>query len=157
MTNPYDIPAPHQATIPTKKPMSTGKKVGIGAVSAIVLIAIGSAMGGGDKEPAANVTTFPNSTATVAAASIPTTTVKAGPKTSFGPGIYLVGSQIVAGQYQSPGGSNCYFERRSNTSSDFDGIITNEWSTDHSQQIVTIDPTDVAFKSSGCGQWIRME
>lgn len=149
MSGSFDVSQPHHQP---KQPMSKGKKIAIGGGIAAVLLALTQVGKGGDDTRAASTPTFQDSTTTV----INTTVVPAGPKTSFGPGIYLVNKQIVPGTYQSQGGSNCYYERRSDSSGDFDGIISNEWSTDHSPQIVTIDPTDVAFKSSGCGPWTKM-
>jgi hypothetical protein len=157
MNQNYDIPPQHMAQVQPKQKMSTGAKVGIGVAAVLGLGLVANLANGGDPSTTATSTTamVPSTATTVVTAPSVTVGVEVA-KTSFGPGTYLVGRQIEAGTYQAPGGSNCYFERRSDTSSDLDGIIANEWSTDKSQQIVTIDPTDVAFKSSGCGRWTKM-
>lgn len=70
---------------------------------------------------------------------------------TFGPGMQLVGQDIVAGTYRSTGGSFCYWERLRGTGGGFDEMISNG-STEGSA-VVTIDESDVAFNSNGCGDW----
>jgi hypothetical protein len=53
-----------------------------------------------------------------------------GPKTSFGPGKYKVGTDIAPGSYSTAGPAdssipNCYWARERNNSGDFSAIITN--------------------------------
>jgi hypothetical protein len=79
---------------------------------------------------------------------------KNAPKTSFGEGTYLVNTEIAPGTYKTTGGSNCYYERLSGTSGEFDDIITNDNPT--GQAIVTIQSSDVAFNSSGCADWEKI-
>lgn len=140
-------------TVPTKAPMSTGKKVGIGVAVFFGIALLANACDSKtDTVPISGLGAA--TTVNTPTSVVPTT--PAGPKTTFGPGIYLVGTQIEPGQYQAPGGELCYYERRSDTSSSFDGIIANEAALDGSQQIITIEPTDVAFKSQGCGTWTKI-
>ena len=129
MTHPYNIPP--------KQKMSMGKKIAI-VIAILFGIGVVANISGNDA---------PRTPTTPAPAT------PSGSQISFGSGTYLVGTQIEAGTYQAPGGSNCYWERLSSTNGSFEAIIANDWSTDNSPQIVTIDPTDVAFKSSGCGTW----
>ncbi|NGP08428.1 hypothetical protein G6038_23710 [Rhodococcus sp. 14C212] len=75
-------------------------------------------------------------------------------KSTFGNGMHLVGRDINAGTYRTAGGSNCYWERLSGTSGEFDDIITNDNVSGAS--VVTISSSDVAFKSSGCGTWTKI-
>lgn len=146
-------PPPHMPLIPIKKKMSTGKKVGIGAAAFVGVLIVANVGGGGDKPAASKAASeagsgfaWPDATTTAAAATTP-----AGPRTSFGDGQYLVNSQIVPGTYQAPGGSNCYWERQSDLSGKFEGIIANDWVPGGGSVLVTIDPSDVGFKAKGCG------
>ncbi|QHC01069.1 hypothetical protein EK0264_12730 [Epidermidibacterium keratini] len=106
-----------------------------------------------ESSPTAETTAAPAPTTTAE----PTTTEAPPPPTteaptpSFGAGTYLVNVDIPPGTYQSSGGSTCYWERLSGTSGEFDDIIANDLPA--GQAIVTIEPTDVAFSSTGCGTW----
>jgi len=72
----------------------------------------------------------------------------------FGDGIFGVGSDIPPGTYRTRANANgCYWERRSGTSGDISEILEND-STNVSA-IVTIAPTDQAFKSEHCGTWTQ--
>lgn len=71
-----------------------------------------------------------------------------------GDGTYLVGTDIQPGQYRSEGNSFCYWERTSGTSGEFGDIIAN--GTVEGQGLVTVDSGDVAFKSQGCSDWIKI-
>ncbi|HVW33984.1 MAG TPA: hypothetical protein VHL53_15725 [Acidimicrobiia bacterium] len=67
-------------------------------------------------------------------------------------GIYLVGIDIAPGTYRtttSPTG--CYWARLSGTGGALSDIIANEFGD--GQQVVTIAPTDTAFKVDNCGPW----
>jgi len=74
------------------------------------------------------------------------------PKTSIDKdGIYNVGSDIVPGIYSSGGpldNGTCYWKRMGNPDGN---IIDNSMSK--KPQVVQIDPTDKAFKTSGCQPW----
>ena len=48
----------------------------------------------------------------------------------------------------------CYWERLSGTSGDFDEIIANDFVSDPARLQVTIKPTDYAFHTEDCGNWI---
>ncbi|MGZ4509959.1 MAG: hypothetical protein ACXVX6_08685 [Mycobacterium sp.] len=75
-----------------------------------------------------------------------------GPKATIDKdGIYNVGSDIVPGIYSSGGPVNngtCYWKRTGNPDGN---IIDNNMSK--KPQVVQIDPTDKAFKTSGCQPW----
>ncbi|MGD1171523.1 hypothetical protein ACKUVQ_22145 [Mycobacterium seoulense] len=75
-----------------------------------------------------------------------------GPKTSIDKdGIYNVGTDIVPGIYSSGGPANngtCYWKRTGNPDGN---IIDNNMSK--KPQVVQIDPSDKAFKTSGCQPW----
>lgn len=79
------------------------------------------------------------------------------PLITFGEGTFEVGTsagKILPGKYGTIVISeNCYWERLSNTSNSFGAIIANANARKGSNVIVTLDPTDVAFHSSGCGTW----
>jgi hypothetical protein len=78
-----------------------------------------------------------------------------GPRTTFGAGTYLVGSEIAAGRYFSSPGNGRYWERLSGLggslgeilANDFIGFVAAQW-------IVDIKASDKAFKTdSDCGTW----
>lgn len=76
------------------------------------------------------------------------------PKTTFGDGTFLVNKDIQPGTYRTAGGDTCYYERRSDASGSFDGIIANDLA--QGQAVVEIASSDVAFKSQGCGTWSKI-
>jgi len=81
-----------------------------------------------------------------------TTLPATGPQaTSFGDGTYAVGIDIAPGTYSAPGGSSCYWERDRDFSGTDSGIIADDLPSRPS--IVTIAPSDKAFKTDGCGAW----
>lgn len=146
-----------------KKKMSTGKKVLIGVAALVLIGAIGSAVGGDKKDEAAseqtteqtstNVDTAEATTeATTPATTAPPATSEAplAPKTTFEDGTWQVGIDIAPGTYKAEGGT-CYWERLKGLSGQFDDIITN--GTGSGQVLVTIEPTDKAFRSQMCGEW----
>lgn len=73
------------------------------------------------------------------------------PATSFGDGTFVVNASIAAGRYSAPGGPDCYWERASDLSGSGASIIANDFGG--YTPVVTIDPTDASFQSSGCGTW----
>jgi hypothetical protein len=93
----------------------------------------------------------------------PTTTGGAASATSFGPGIQLVGTDIQPGTYRAvvPEGefiTLCTWQRLSGLSGEIADIIAIDNVLDvGSQVVVEIQPSDVAFDSSGCGTWTRVE
>jgi hypothetical protein len=64
-------------------------------------------------------------------------------------GTYLVGVDIWAGKYRSPGGTTCNWARLS--SSDTSDVIDSK-NTD-GPQVVTIRATDIRFLTRNCGTW----
>lgn len=75
-----------------------------------------------------------------------------GPATTFGDGMYQVGSDIAPGTYHNSDSSQgCYWERLSGFGGTLDEIIANDL-TDN-PTIVTISPTDKGFHSERCGTW----
>ncbi len=96
--------------------------------------------------PPSSASPAPSPAASPAASPAP------GPKTSIDKdGIYNVGSDIVPGIYSSGGpvdNGTCYWKRMANPDGN---IIDNSMSK--KPQVVQIDPTDKAFKTSGCQPW----
>lgn len=77
-----------------------------------------------------------------------------GPATSFGDGTYLVGTEIAPGTYKTENKNGyCYYERLSGVSGGFNDIITN--GSPKGPAIIEIPATDKAFKTSGCGTWVK--
>jgi hypothetical protein len=76
------------------------------------------------------------------------------PASSFGDGIYAVGSQIVPGRYQATGTDGCYWERLSGFSGEFSELIAND--IGDGTRIVDISASDVGIGSSRCGTWVRI-
>jgi len=79
--------------------------------------------------------------------------ITASPTDPFGDGVWIVNVDIAPGTWRSetPPTGGCYWERTSGFGGELAEIIANEF-TD-AQQIVTIAPSDVGFKTSGCGTW----
>ncbi|MDT5112810.1 MAG: hypothetical protein QOE20_4700 [Mycobacterium sp.] len=75
----------------------------------------------------------------------------AGPKTTIdADGIYKVGTDIAPGTYASAGPANdgtCSWKRISAANETIDNALT------HKPQVVSIEPTDATFKTSGCQTW----
>jgi hypothetical protein len=80
-----------------------------------------------------------------------------GPRTQFGPGQYLVNTEIVAGRYYSNPASGCYWERESGLGGSLGEIIANDFISDnYGQAIVDILSTDLAFQTDlECGTWFK--
>lgn len=84
-------------------------------------------------------------------------TPRAGTQPSIRAGVWLVGSQLAPGIYQTQAGPGCYWERRRDFSGELDGIIDNEFSSAASVQTVSIAATDAGFLSDAdCGTWVRV-
>lgn len=74
-------------------------------------------------------------------------------KTTFGDGMYIVGTDIMPGIYRNTGAQGCYFARLSGFGNTTDDIIAND-NVDN-PTIVTISPSDKGFESTGCGTWTK--
>jgi hypothetical protein len=73
-------------------------------------------------------------------------------RVTFGPGTWIVGTDIPAGTYRSAQSVNgCYWARLSGFGGGLADIIANQFTFAH--QIVTIKNSDVGFESSNCGTW----
>jgi hypothetical protein len=185
---PDDTPVPPPPPGPPvkKKGMSTaaiiaivvGILVALCCVGGVALAAIGSRLPAPKPTPA-TVHVVPATTAAVVPSSAPATSAvpspvvttqaappppppppptPAGPATSFGDGVWLVGSDIAPGQYRArvPEGSHCYWEREKDTNGTFSSIIANGNADGGTQAVVTIGRSDAAFKSDGCGTWTKI-
>ena len=147
---------------PTKPGMSRGLKIGLGVgAAALAFIAIG-AIGNSEKKSNSSSSTTVTVTRTVASAP-PTAApepTNVGPATTLdGDGTFLVGKDIVPGQYRSAGGSggrsDCYWQRQSALGGGNDAILASDLA--EGQQVVEILPTDVAFQSKHCQPWEKIE
>jgi hypothetical protein len=74
-----------------------------------------------------------------------------GPKTSFGDGIHLVGTEIALGTYTTAGGKGCYWEL--DTSVDGGTSTIAKDGTPSGSDTVRITNADKAFLTAGCGTW----
>jgi hypothetical protein len=73
------------------------------------------------------------------------------------PGMHVVGEHIVPGTYSTNADSGCYWERLTGFSGTLSDVIENEFVGSTSQQLVTIQPSDVGFSSDAdCGTWQRV-
>ena len=85
------------------------------------------------------------------------TTPRAGAQPTIRSGVWLVGSQLTPGIYQTQAGPGCYWERRRDFTGELGGIIDNEFCGAASVQTVEIAPTDAGFLSDAdCGTWVRV-
>jgi hypothetical protein len=75
-------------------------------------------------------------------------------KTSFGDGMYIVGTDITPGTYKNSGGSSCYYARLSGFANSTDDIVANNNVT--APTIVSISASDKGFESQGCGTWTKI-
>ncbi|HEY7832295.1 MAG TPA: hypothetical protein VIG30_01905 [Ktedonobacterales bacterium] len=74
-------------------------------------------------------------------------------KTTFGDGIYIVGTDITPGTYKNSGDQGCYYARLSGFGGTVDDIVSNN-NTD-AVAIVTIAASDKGFQSARCGTWTK--
>jgi len=68
-----------------------------------------------------------------------------------GDGIFVVGSEIAPGRYRSASSEACYWARLSAADGSVDAIIAN--GIDGGSHTVTIESSDKAFETMGCGTW----
>ncbi len=74
-------------------------------------------------------------------------------KTSFGDGIYIVGTDLTPGTYKNSGGDGCYWARLKGFGNTTGEIIANDLVD--TPTIVTIKSTDKGFESNRCGTWTK--
>jgi hypothetical protein len=80
-----------------------------------------------------------------------------GVQSSIGPGVWLVGTQIAPGTYESSSRGTCYWERLKHFQyQGITGVIANSFSAGSKGLTVTIAPSDAGFNTDGnCGTWTR--
>lgn len=73
-------------------------------------------------------------------------------------GLLLVGSDIRPGTYRATCESDfgCYWARLKGTSGEFEDIVANEGRDPGQRATVTIRGSDVAFETTGFGEWTRV-
>jgi hypothetical protein len=110
--------------------------------------AVSAAVAYGDPEPGPS----PEPSPAESPAGSPEPSPATGPKTTIDhDGTFAVGTDIVPGTYSSAGpvaNGTCYWKRMGNPDGN---LIDNSMSK--KPQVVQIDPTDKAFKTSGCQPW----
>lgn len=153
-----------QPTMPASKPRSRAKTPLIAVAAGILGFVIGAASASApDKATTTSVSSTPASTVTVTATAVPvpadTVTVTAKAAAPAAPagsitsdGTFLVGADIKPGTYKSAGGDTCYWARLKDLSGS--GIIDNGIGA--GQQVVTVQASDKAFETRGCGEWRRV-
>lgn len=65
-------------------------------------------------------------------------------------GTWLVGAEMEAATWTATGGSTCYWERLSGFGGELDDVIASD-----TTRTVTIQATDLGFRSLRCGTWTR--
>ena len=78
--------------------------------------------------------------------------VSPAPLVAFGDGTWVVGADIQPGTYRARPVETCVWYRLSGFGGTSDDTITLDMSS-AGPVIVTIEPTDAGFDSSGCGDW----
>jgi hypothetical protein len=126
------------------------------AVIGVVIFIVGVTLGAVSRHTA-TVRTTTTATATVTVAAGPEIAT-VGPTgallTQFGDGLYQVGVDIEAGNYHTDGGKDCYWERLSNLSGGFTGIISNGEPT--GPTTVRVLASDKAFSVHGGCSWAEV-
>jgi len=81
-----------------------------------------------------------------------------GPQSSIPPGVWLVGTQVAPGTYESTPSGSCYWERLKNFQHQgFSGVIANGFGAVGKTQSVTIVASDAGFSTdANCGTWTRV-
>src|SRR5258708_4194526 len=74
-------------------------------------------------------------------------------KTTFGDGMYIIGTDITPGTYRNTSSQGCYYARLSGFGNTTDDIIANN--NVDTATIVTIAASDKGFQSNRCGTWTK--
>jgi hypothetical protein len=73
------------------------------------------------------------------------------------PGVWLVGSQIPAGRYQSNVSAGCYWERMRHFQGTTGGVLESDFVRTAGPRQIEIRASDVGFQADDdCGTWTRM-
>ena len=154
----HPINSPYPPLPPRKKPVWPWVLVGIAVLLFAGCTALVASVGSSIDTTAGPTTVKRVPAETVASFIAPTSTLPVAPPTPAGPaskirkdGTYMVGVDIQSGTWRATGGSFCYWERMRNLTGGVGSIIDNSLSD--GQQLVTVLPTDKAFKVQGCGTW----
>jgi hypothetical protein len=114
----------------------------------------------GDREgPGPNVATITASDgaffSTCAGWTAATTAFTSSPTADFGDGTFVVGTDVVSGDWQAAAPTaRCYYERLNAFTGEDNDVIAS--ATTAAPVTVTIAPTDVGFYSEGCGTWVKV-
>lgn len=167
-TSPDQPPAP--AALPAKPSLIA--RVASSRVFLVIALLVGMAMGGAAKAGSAGTASNEGPAPTMAvttpaftASPAPTMTMTAivtvteapggAPAAISADGVYLVGTEIEPGTYQSDGGEGCYWARLYDVTGGVDSSADN--GLGGGQQVVTIRAGDAAFETVDCGAWTKIK
>lgn len=129
----------------------------VGILAVVLVVAL-------DDSPSSQSATSPSTptptqparpTSTPTPTPTPTTTQPAA--SGLRAGTHLVGTDMAQGRYRADGGVT-YFEILSGLGGELGDIIANEFVTNSKAPVVVdIEASDVAFKFSGSGSWVRID
>lgn len=77
------------------------------------------------------------------------------PDAAFGDGVWVVGMDISAGTWRAQPEGGCYWSRMTGFDGELGSVIANDLPS--GPAIVEILASDVGFKTTGCGEWTKVE
>ena len=143
---------------PPSRPSSPATWIALAAVGIVAAGLLGFAVGRSGASGTVTtrtVTAVATETETAERRVAPTTA--ASRSTGIGPGTHVVGRDIQPGEYRTDGpsgGTACYWARRSDTTGSLESIIAND--NPGGATTVTILPTDGAFETKRCKEWVKV-
>jgi hypothetical protein len=157
------LPPPPEPT-PEPKPNRTLRRLALAGGLALwtaFMVAIGVDVGvtvGPPRTVPTAASTPIASTATTRATTSstvpPTTVATTAPPKVLRDGTFVVGTDVEPGTYRASSSGGCYWARLANFTGKGD-VIANAF-VSSGPAIVTVEASDVGFKSQGCGRWERI-
>lgn len=130
-------------------------RIGIVGAGVVAVVVVGAQIARNSPDRPA-----PSRPAAAAPAPASQPTAAALPAGQIGPGVWFVGTDVQPGTYRSSGPAEadryCMWSRHDTTEGGpMDGIIASDGTFDAGQMVVTIEPGDALFRTSGCAPWER--